>query len=197
MIDVARRISPWLWLLLGAGGALMLYLRYSKGGQAFVVDAIDEVTISAKKIGAALTGGWLAKVPEALRGIFAAAAVQYGLPPNLLEAVAYRESRFRPEIISGALRSAAGAVGIMQFMLRWHPELTEADAVNPAKAIPAAARYLRQLYNRFGDWKLALAAYNWGQGNLQKDLADRIVGNEWPAETRTYVAEISSNAGLA
>lgn len=194
-MNVSQRISPWWWLLLGAG-ALMLYLRYTRNGQTFFADAIDEVTISAKKIGTALTGGWLAKVPQALKGIFAAASIQYGLPPNLLEAVAYRESRFRPDVISGALRSMKGAVGIMQFVLRWHPELTEADALNPARAIPAAAAYLRQLYNRFGDWKLALAAYNWGQGNLQKDLADRIVGNEWPAETRAYVDEIASNAGL-
>lgn len=178
----------------------MLYLRYRKGGQEFLVDAIDEVTVSAQKIGSAISsaiGSWLAKVPAQWKPNFAAAAAMYNLPTNLLEAVAYRESRFRPDIISGATRSSAGAVGMMQIIPRWHPELGEAGAVDPGRAIPYAARYLRQLYNQFGDWKIALAAYNWGQGNQQKDLADAIVGNEWPKETREYVAEISRNAGLA
>lgn len=178
----------------------MLYLRYRKGGQEFLVDAIDEVTVSAQKIGSAISaaiGSWLSKVPAQWKPNFAAAAAMYALPTNLLEAVAYRESRFRPDIISGAVKSSAGAVGMMQIIPRWHPELGESGAQDPARAIPYAAKYLRQLYNQFGDWKIALAAYNWGQGNQQKDLADAIVGNEWPAETRAYVAEISKNAGLA
>lgn len=175
----------------------MLYLRYRKGGNEFIVDAIDEVTISAQKIATAITGGWLSKVPDGLKGIFSAATARYGLPPTLLEAVAYRESRFRPDIVSGQLRSSKGAVGIMQIIPRFHPTLGESGALDPTQAIPYAASYLRKLFDQFGDWKLAVAAYNWGQGNLQKDLADQVIGNQWPTETRNYVAEISSNAGLA
>lgn len=190
----------WLWVLLGASGALMLYLRYRKGGQEVLVDAIDEVTITAQKVGSAISaaiGGWLSKVPAALKAIFSAAAVQYGLPPNLLEAVAYRESRFRPDIISGALRSLAGAVGIMQIVPRFHPDLGEAGALDPARAIPYAASYLRQLYNQFGSWALALAAYNWGPGNLASSISQGQGASSWPAETRTYVDEVTSNAGLS
>lgn len=181
----------------------MFLIRYRKGGQEFAVDAVEEVIVTAKKIGATVTdalarlGSWTAKIPERLRSTFASAAAQYGLPSGLLEAVAYRESRFRAEIISGELRSSAGATGIMQIIPRWHPELGETGALDPARAIPYAAKYLRQQFDRFGKWSLALAAYNWGPANQARDLQDKIIGNEWPQETRDYVAEITRNAGVA
>jgi soluble lytic murein transglycosylase-like protein len=184
-----------LLVLLAGAAAFYVWARRNRDSGA-TTDVLEEVVVTAKKISGTVSA-WLKKVPVSLQGLFAAARAQYGLPPHLLEAVAYRESRFRPEIISGALRSAKGAVGIMQIMPRWHPQLGEAGALDATRAIPYAAKYLRQLYNQFGDWKIALAAYNWGPGNQQQDLLDRVVGNEWPTETRNYVAEISANAGLA
>lgn len=154
------------------------------------------VNEGSRRVSVAL-GTWTEKIPDRWRSTFANAAADYRLPIGLLEAVAYRESRFRQDIISGETRSSAGAVGIMQILPRWHPEVGEAGALNPAIAIPYAAKYLRQLYNRFGDWRLALAAYNWGPANQARDLRDRVIGNEWPEETKVYVAEISANAGLA
>ena len=154
--------------------------------------AVDQLRDSLKGLGL-----WSAKVPERFRALFAMAGSQYRLPPGLLEAVAYRESRFRDDIIDGRVRSAAGAVGIMQIVPKWHPELGEAGALDPLRAVPYAARYLRQLFERFGAWNQALAAYNWGPGNQLKDLEDRVVGDDWPQETRIYVAEITANAGLA
>jgi soluble lytic murein transglycosylase-like protein len=195
-----------LYLLggLGLAGVLLVMVRYKKGGQEFVLDGLEEVVVTARRVGASIVdamaalGDWTRKIPDAWRATFAAAAATRGLPAGLLEAVAYRESRFRQEIIDGRLRSSAGAVGIMQIIPRWHPELGESGALDPARAIPYAANYLRTLRDRFGSWRLALAAYNWGQGNLErKDLADGIVGNDWPAETRAYVDEITRNAGLA
>lgn len=56
-------------------------------------------------------GDWTRKIPEALRGVFASAGAQYGLPRGLLEAVAYRESRFRPDIINGTTKTATVALG--------------------------------------------------------------------------------------
>lgn len=156
-----------------------------------VVDAVDQVTDALKGLGL-----WSHKVPEKYRALFAMAGSSYGLPTGLLEAVAYQESRFREDIITGAVRSGAGAVGIMQIVPKWHPELGEAGALDPAQAVPYAARYLRRLFERFGTWRLALAAYNWGQGNLATAIKDG-TPNKWPAETVAYVGAITSNAGLA
>lgn len=112
-----------------------------------------------------------------------------GLPPGLLSRLLYQESRYRSDIVSGKTRSSAGAIGIAQFM----PATALEMGVNPLDAfqsINGAARYLRRLYNNFGDWKLALAAYNFGWGNVQR-------GKVWPAETVAYVRDISADAGLA
>jgi soluble lytic murein transglycosylase-like protein len=184
-------------LLLGLAGvvALWAYTRTRSGAQA-ASDAVELVNVTVQRISDAVVP-WLSRVPVTLKPVFNLASAAQRLPANLLEAVAYRESRFRADIISGATRSSAGAVGIMQIIPRWHPELGEAGALDPQRAIPYAAQYLRELYNEFGDWKIALAAYNWGPGNQRQDLKNRVAGDEWPTETRNYVAEISRNAGLA
>jgi soluble lytic murein transglycosylase-like protein len=65
------------------------------------------------------------------------------------------------------------------------------DPLNVPDAINGAARYLRQQFDRFGDWSRALAAYNWGSGNVaRRGLAAA------PAETRTYVASILRDVPL-
>lgn len=123
----------------------------------------------------------------------AAAEAQYGLPQNLLARLLYQESHFRADIISGAQRSSAGAVGIAQFMPATAADLG-IDPTDPFASIDAAARYLAQLYAQTGgnDWKLALAAYNWGIGNVQrKGIAAA------PAETQSYVAGIAGDVGIA
>ncbi len=104
------------------------------------------------------------------------------LPDNLLARVLYQESRYRQDIITGELKSSAGAVGIAQIVPRWHPNVNPLD---PVESIHYAAGYLRSLYKRFGNWPEALAAYNWGQGNVsRKGLAAA------PLETRNYYAQI-------
>lgn len=124
-------------------------------------------------------------------GAIQAAERAYGLPSMLLARLLYQESRYRPDIISGATRSSAGAVGIAQFMPATAAELG-IDPRDPWSSIDAAGRYLAQLYRRFGDWALALAAYNWGQGNVARSgLAAA------PAETRAYYSQILSDVGLA
>ncbi|MDQ2641277.1 MAG: lytic transglycosylase domain-containing protein [Pseudomonadota bacterium] len=197
--------TSWTWVVL-AGAALLWAVSRTRRGQLALADALDDplefITVSAERLGTTvrdtldnLLGEWTRRIPEALRGLFATSAAQHGLPVGLLEAVAYRESRFRQDIIDGRTRSSAGAVGIMQIIPRWHPELGEAGALDPQRAIPYAAGYLQQLQRRFGTWPLALAAYNWGQGNLAKWQAGQI--KSWPAETTAYVEEITRNAGLA
>lgn len=111
-----------------------------------------------------------------------------GLPPDLLVRVAWQESHFRQDIITGKKVSSAGAVGIMQLVPKWHPGV---DPLDPIASINYSAGYLASLQKQTGSWAGALAAYNWGIGNL---LNHGIA--QAPAETRDYVSQISADVGL-
>lgn len=117
---------------------------------------------------------------------FKDAEVKYGLPSDLLNRMAYQESRYNASAVS-----PAGAVGLMQFMPATAAQFG-IDPSNPFASIDAAGQYMAQLYNRFKDWKLAIAAYNAGPGNVVKY-------NGIPpfAETQNYVAQIASDIGIA
>lgn len=110
--------------------------------------------------------------------VFALAASTYDLPHALLPAVAWTESRCKTNAYSHA-----GAVGIMQIVPRWHPEVNPLD---PEASILYAGKYLRRLYDRFGSWELALAAYNAGPTAVA-----RYGGVPPYAETRNYVKQIT------
>lgn len=122
--------------------------------------------------------------------LFNDAERKHNLPPKILMRIAQQESAFRDDIITGQTTSAAGAQGIMQIVPKWHQNV---DPLNVAEAIDYAGGYLRSLYDRFGDWQLALAAYNWGQGNLAKWLRSEAA---MPAETKNYVKQISEDLNL-
>lgn len=117
------------------------------------------------------------------------AELAYGLPRGLLARQAYQESRFRSDIIEGRTKSSAGAVGLMQIVPRWHPGV---DPLDPIGSIWYAAKYLRGLFDRFGSWELALAAYNWGPTNVAKHTPE-----QWPKETRDYVQQIGADVALS
>jgi membrane-bound lytic murein transglycosylase D len=118
--------------------------------------------------------------------------------PGELVWLAEVESSFNP-----AARSPAGAAGLYQLMpstaQRFGLALRPRDErLQPEKNAAAAARYLRQLYGRFNDWPLTLAAYNAGEGNVLKLLDkykarsfDRIV-QHLPAETQMYVPKVEA-----
>lgn len=122
-----------------------------------------------------------------------AAAGMHGVPEKLLARLLYQESAFRDDIISGDVQSSAGAVGIAQIIPHWHPNV---DPTDPHESIHYAANYLADLKARYGSWPLALAAYNYGPGNMNDLLDER--GAQWwmyaPAETREYVADITADA---
>lgn len=123
--------------------------------------------------------------------LFNKAEQQNNLPPGLLARVAEKESSFLPDVIAGLRKSPAGAVGIMQIVPRWHPGV---DPTDPVASIDYAGKYLRTLYNQTGTWRLALAAYNWGIGNLRKWQKGQI--KSWPRETLDYVDSIAGDLGL-
>ena len=109
---------------------------------------------------------------------------EHGLPPELAY-IALVESRFDPHA-----RSGAGALGLWQLMpttaraygLRVSGDVDE--RLDPIKSTHAAARYLKRLYLRYGDFMLALAAYNYGPGNVNYAL-DQILEDD-PLRNRSY-----------
>lgn len=131
-------------------------------------------------------------VPK-LKKIFAREHV----PPELVW-VAEVESGF-----DARARSPAGAVGLFQLM----PETAKEHGLHiwprderrqPEPAARAAAQQLRQLYRQFGDWRLAVAAYNCGAGTVQRSL-DRNhakdfsgIATHLPAETQMYVPKVEA-----
>lgn len=130
------------------------------------------------------------KVPPQYRAVIAAAEADNGIPAGMLARLLYQESRYRPEIIDGRKRSPTGAMGIAQFMPATAAEMG-VDPLDPMQAIPAAGRYLAWLYGKTGGWSMALAAYNWGIGNvMRKGLSAA------PKETRDYYSQIMADLGM-
>ncbi len=143
-----------------------------------------------------ITGGvfdmgenWRVGEYPAYAAAIAATERAYGIPADLLARQLYQESHYRADIISGQKRSPAGAAGIAQFM----PGTAGDYGVNPLDplaSIDAAGRYMRDLYRRFESWSDALAAYNWGMGNVAKWKAGE---RAMPSETVKYVAQITAD----
>jgi soluble lytic murein transglycosylase-like protein len=117
---------------------------------------------------------------DAVRRELSTAADTYALDPKLVEAVAWRESRFRLDA-----RSDKGAIGVMQLMPGTARDLG-VDPFDPAQNIRGGAMYLRRMLSEFGgDVRLALAAYNAGPAAVRKH------GGVPPyAETQAYVTSI-------
>ena len=79
------------------------------------------------------------------------------------------------------------------------------ERFDPEKSTRAYARYMKLLYDQFGDWYLAMAAYDWGAGNVQRaveqtgyaDFWELYKRNNLPAETKNYVPIILAAAVMA
>ena len=115
--------------------------------------------------------------------------------PEELKAMAIIESAMNPLAVS-----RAGAKGMWQFMYATakmyglHIDSFVDERMDPFKAADAAARYLQDAYEIFGDWNLAIASYNCGAGNVNKAIrrsgGKRAFWDIWPylpRETRGYV----------
>ena len=129
------------------------------------------------------------------RGMISRVLREEGVPQDLIY-LAQAESAFQPLALS-----RAGARGIWQFVpwrgneyglkRSWWVD----ERQDPEKATRAAAQHLRDLYGLFGDWYLAMAAYNCGPGNVQKGVERTGYADFWelyrrnvlPRETKNYV----------
>lgn len=111
-----------------------------------------------------------------------ATAMKYGLPESLLHAVILTESHYNPSI-----ESSKGAKGLMQLMPATAERFGVVNRADPEQNIDGGARYLQFLLNRFhGQRDLALAAYNAGEGNV-----DKYGGIPPFDETQAYVKRIN------
>jgi hypothetical protein len=118
---------------------------------------------------------------------FQQAESQYGLPSGLLSTIGFHESGFNPNAVS-----PAGAEGLMQLM---PPTAREygVNARDPYASIDAAGKKMAGLVKYYnGDMAKAVAAYNYGEGNLNRAI--RKAGDNWisavPRETQYYVSKV-------
>ena len=116
--------------------------------------------------------------------------------------LAEAESTFNPNA-----RSPVGAKGLFQFM----PETAKGlglstflpdERTDPEKSARAAARYLRELHGKFGEWPLAFAAYNAGEGRVRRLLKQKEattfagIAAALPSETRMYVPKVCATIAV-
>jgi membrane-bound lytic murein transglycosylase D len=121
--------------------------------------------------------------------------------PTELALLPYIESAFNPQAVS-----SARAAGMWQFMpatgtdYALRQNVFRDDRRDVVASTRAALDYLQRLYGMFGDWQLALAAYNWGEGNVGRAIAKNQRAGlpatysdiSMPAETRNYVPKLQA-----
>lgn len=117
---------------------------------------------------------------DSLLSLFQEAEAATGVDAKLLEAIAWVESRFDANCVSGA-----GAQGIMQIMPGTAKDLGITDPYDARQSILGGARYFKQLKEKFGSTELALAAYNAGPSNVEQHK-----GMPPFPETQAYVKKV-------
>jgi hypothetical protein len=139
---------------------------------------------------------------EDYRAMARAAAQRHGVPPAMFEAQIQQESSWNPRAVS-----PSGAQGLAQIIPRYHPGV---DPFDPPAALDYAARWMAALRQQFGSWRYALAAYNWGPGNVggwdgqrtttrseTRHYLDVILGSGWPepGEAAVYTPHVDHDRG--
>lgn len=169
---------------LGAGGAMALYSQELNPGEdawaarnrALWQKNKGSATLPTGKLSASQVA-WLSSLEK-----------QYSLPAGTLYRMTGAESSFGRH-----MRSPKGATGWFGFMPGTAKEmgLSSADTMDFNKSSAAAAKYLRMLTNHYhGDMNAAVAAYNFGIGNVDK-------GRALPAETLGYLSKVNGQSGAA
>jgi len=131
--------------------------------------------------------------------LFEETLAQYDLPDDI-KFLAIIESGLNPKA-----KSRVGAMGLWQFMpatgkmYNLHVNYDIDDRMDPELSTEAAIKYLKSLYRMFGNWEVALAAYNCGPGNVRKAISRSggkrtfwEIYNYLPKETRSYVPQFQA-----
>ena len=122
----------------------------------------------------------------AYEDLVSGAAIKYGIDPKLLHQMIKTESGYNPRALS-----PRGAQGLMQLMPPTAKEMGVRDAFDPGQNIEGGAKYISGLLKQYGgDVTRALAAYNWGPGNVAS-------GAEMPKETKDYVTKVTGKVPTA
>lgn len=186
-------------LALFAGLGLVAAAAWRLRQDQAAADQADEADGStwSQLVGDAMSGAvgalGLWRAPAQYVSAIRASEAANGIPSGMLERLLYQESRYREDIISGRVKSPAGAIGIAQFMPatapQWSVNLYDGS---PWDDIAGAGRYLAWLRSRTASWSEALAAYNWGIGNVQRKTLALA-----PPETRRYFSQILADVNAA
>ena len=121
------------------------------------------------------------KPPAHITEVIAREAASHGIPVELALSLCRWESDFNPQAVS-----PAGAMGLFQLMPATAKGYGISDPFNVDQNVHAGLAHLKYVYGLFQDWPKAIAAYNWGHGNVLKhpDPAD------WPPETQNHVRKV-------
>lgn len=119
--------------------------------------------------------------PAMIDRIIGHSSEKYGVDATLIRAVIRAESDFDPRATS-----PRGAMGLMQLMPETAKDLGVTNPYDPVQNVAAGTRYLKTLLDRYdGNTNAALAAYNWGMGNVERNPG------RLPEETKTYIARVT------
>ena len=127
------------------------------------------------------------------RPLIARILAEEGVPQELIY-LAQAESGFFPRAVSN--KAATGMWQFMQWRGREYGLNQTAhmdDRLDPEKATRSAARHLRDLYEKFGDWYLAIAAYNCGPGNVEKAVERTGYADFWQLRSRNAIPKETTN----
>ncbi|MCL2586889.1 MAG: lytic transglycosylase domain-containing protein [Firmicutes bacterium] len=133
----------------------------------------------------------LAAYPLKHQDAIKSASTEFDIEPDLIASIIRAESGFRHNVIS-----SKGAVGLMQLMpstARWIAQSNDIDLTDPETNIRLGTKYLRYLFDRFGDLRTVLIAYNAGEGKVAGWLKEKglttLETSPYPA-TNAYVERV-------